>query len=187
MSSNINLLGSTSLFQLPLALVSVSLLLYTIYGAIYRLYLSPIAHIPGPRFAALSFWNEFYYDVILIGRYTWKIGEYHEKYGRHSSCRRSLEHELRDQGRSFASTRMKSISMTQNTTRSCTLVAAKEKAINGTGLYVILIRSCFQKTSYTAVAKFQGPRICRGEQILIRHDRSRPTPHAARGLESLFL
>lgn len=54
---------------------------YTIYGAIWRLYLSPIAHIPGPRFAALTFWNEFYYDVALGGKYTWKILEYHGRYG----------------------------------------------------------------------------------------------------------
>ena len=54
----------------------------TLYGAIWRLYLSPIAHIPGPRFAALTFWNEFYYDVWLGGKYTWKLLEYHEIYGR---------------------------------------------------------------------------------------------------------
>ena len=56
---------------------------YTVYGAIWRLYLSPIAHIPGPRFAALTFWNEFYYDVYLGGKYTWKLLEYHETYGMH--------------------------------------------------------------------------------------------------------
>ena len=39
---------------LPLALVALAL--YTIYGAIWRLYLSPIAHIPGPKLAALTRW-----------------------------------------------------------------------------------------------------------------------------------
>jgi hypothetical protein len=29
---------------------------YTVYGAVWRLYLSPIAHIPGPRLAALTLW-----------------------------------------------------------------------------------------------------------------------------------
>ena len=54
---------------------------YVLYLAISRLYLSPVASIPGPRLAALSFWYEFYYDVILRGRYTWKIAELHEQYG----------------------------------------------------------------------------------------------------------
>lgn len=59
----------------------VGLLAYTLYGVIWRLFLSPIAHIPGPRFAALTFWNEFYYDVTLGGKYTWKLLEYHQQYG----------------------------------------------------------------------------------------------------------
>ncbi len=54
---------------------------YTVYGAIWRLFMSPVAHVPGPRFAAMTFWNEFYYDVFLGGRYTWKLLEYHERYG----------------------------------------------------------------------------------------------------------
>ncbi|KAL8699808.1 MAG: hypothetical protein Q9201_005793 [Fulgogasparrea decipioides] len=52
-----------------------------VYGAIWRLYMSPIARFPGPRLAALTLWNEFYYDVVLGGQYTWKIAEYHAKYG----------------------------------------------------------------------------------------------------------
>ena len=56
--------------------------LYTIYGVVYRLYLSPIAAFPGPKFAALTFWNEFYYDVYLGGKYTWKIKDYHLRHGK---------------------------------------------------------------------------------------------------------
>ena len=65
-------------------LIVVSLLfvfLYVLYGAIWRVHLSPIAHIPGPRLAALTFWNEAYYDIALGGKYTWKIAEYHKAYG----------------------------------------------------------------------------------------------------------
>lgn len=64
--------------------VAVSLLfifLYIVYGAIWRLCFSPIAHIPGPRLAALTFWNETYYDIVLGGKYTWKIADYHKAYG----------------------------------------------------------------------------------------------------------
>ncbi|KAL9614969.1 MAG: hypothetical protein Q9167_000611 [Letrouitia subvulpina] len=54
---------------------------YLLYGVLYRLYLSPIAAIPGPKLAALTFWYEFFYDVVLYGRYGWKISELHEQYG----------------------------------------------------------------------------------------------------------
>ena len=65
-----------------LILYALTLLIcYTLYGAIKRLYLSPISHVPGPKLAVLSFWYEFYYDVILKGRYTWKIAELHKQYG----------------------------------------------------------------------------------------------------------
>ncbi|GME40911.1 Cytochrome P450 [Neofusicoccum parvum] len=64
-----------------LVLAAGLLLAYLFYGAVYRLYLSPIAHFPGPRLAALTFWYEFYYDVVCAGKYTWRIVEMHEKYG----------------------------------------------------------------------------------------------------------
>ncbi|KAL8744997.1 MAG: hypothetical protein Q9184_007929, partial [Pyrenodesmia sp. 2 TL-2023] len=74
--------GQGGLYVKLLVTVSLSFVfLYIIYGAIWRLYLSPIAHIPGPRLAALTFWNETYYDIFLGGKYTWKIAEYHRSYG----------------------------------------------------------------------------------------------------------
>ena len=80
-------------------IVVLGLVLYGVYGAIYRLYLSPIAHVPGPWLARLTFWNEFYYDVVLGGRYTFKISDYHEKYGLHSlDCHRWLPAESDAQG-----------------------------------------------------------------------------------------
>ncbi|KAI4191380.1 MAG: hypothetical protein L6R41_000167 [Letrouitia leprolyta] len=66
---------------LTIAGAAIGIILYGVYGAVWRLYLSPIAAFPGPRFAALTFWNEFYYDVWLGGKYTWKIADYHRKYG----------------------------------------------------------------------------------------------------------
>ncbi|KAG6297617.1 hypothetical protein E4U46_005759 [Claviceps purpurea] len=56
-------------------------ILYAIVVAVQRLYLSPIAHIPGPRLAALTQYYEFYYDIILGGKYTFKILELHKQYG----------------------------------------------------------------------------------------------------------
>lgn len=55
--------------------------LYTLYGVIYRLYLSPVAKFPGRKLAALSFWYEFYYDVVKRGEYGWQIQKMHEEYG----------------------------------------------------------------------------------------------------------
>jgi hypothetical protein len=56
--------------------------LYLVHSALHRLFYTPISHVPGPRLAALTFWYEFYYDVIKDGRYSWKIKELHEQYGR---------------------------------------------------------------------------------------------------------
>ncbi|KAF2113271.1 cytochrome P450 [Lophiotrema nucula] len=62
-------------------LIGVFTCLYFILGAIYRLYLCPVAHVPGPRLAALSFWYELYYDVVRKGRYGFRIQELHKQYG----------------------------------------------------------------------------------------------------------
>jgi hypothetical protein len=40
-----------------------------------------VAGFPGPKLAGLTFWYEFYYDVIKQGQYTFKIKELHQKYG----------------------------------------------------------------------------------------------------------
>ena len=47
-------------------LLVLFVILYTLYVVVSTLYLSPIAHIPGPKLAALSFWYEFYYDVYFV-------------------------------------------------------------------------------------------------------------------------
>lgn len=69
-----------------LTLVVVLIVLCVLYGAVSRLYLSPIAKFPGPRLAALTFWYEFYYDVIKRGRYTWQLEKLHEQYGQFLPC-----------------------------------------------------------------------------------------------------
>lgn len=59
----------------------VLLFLYIVAGAIQRLYFSPLSHIPGPKLAALTWWYEFYYDVVQKGRFVFKIEELHKQYG----------------------------------------------------------------------------------------------------------
>ncbi|KFZ04126.1 hypothetical protein V502_10388, partial [Pseudogymnoascus sp. VKM F-4520 (FW-2644)] len=70
-------LGNHAVISLVLGFVT----LYTIYGAIYRLFLSPLSKFPGPKIAALTSWYELYYDLILGGKYTFKLIELHKKYG----------------------------------------------------------------------------------------------------------
>jgi hypothetical protein len=54
---------------------------YLAYLCVSRLLFSPLARFPGPKLAALSNWYEFYYDVILQGRFTAHIQELHRRYG----------------------------------------------------------------------------------------------------------
>jgi len=57
-------------------------LLFTFIGAIRRLYFHPLAHIPGPKLAALTWWYEFYFDGVRQGNYVFKIQKLHKQYGR---------------------------------------------------------------------------------------------------------
>jgi len=64
--------------------IAASILLFIAYlvgVALYRLYLSPLAHFPGPKLAALTQWYEFYYDVVLSGKYVFQIQKMHKQYG----------------------------------------------------------------------------------------------------------
>ena len=55
--------------------------LYLVILVVYRLYLSPIAKIPGPKLAAATYLYEGYYDVMKRGKYTFKIRDLHAQYG----------------------------------------------------------------------------------------------------------
>lgn len=69
-----------TLFQIVETTV-VLLLLLTVAEATCRLYFHPLAHIPGPKLAALTWWYEFYFDVVQQGRYVFKIQQLHKQYG----------------------------------------------------------------------------------------------------------
>lgn len=74
------LLQNTSGTQMFLG-ASALLLLYGFLVGIYRVYFSPLSHIPGPKIAAFTWWYEAYYDVIKRGQYVDIIKKMHEKYG----------------------------------------------------------------------------------------------------------
>ncbi|KAL4756646.1 cytochrome P450 [Aspergillus foveolatus] len=65
----------------PYAVAGAAVSVYIASIVIYRLYLSPIAHFPGPRLAALTVMYEFYWEAIRHGQFTFHIGELHKKYG----------------------------------------------------------------------------------------------------------
>jgi hypothetical protein len=69
---------------LEVKLISGALFLYllTYVADIFMsVFFGPLSKFPGPKLAAVTSWYEFYYDVILKGRYTFKIKEMHQKYG----------------------------------------------------------------------------------------------------------
>lgn len=61
--------------------VFFGLVTWTVYGVIWRLYLSPVAKFPGPKLAAVTFWYEFYFDIVKHGSYVYEIERMHEEYG----------------------------------------------------------------------------------------------------------
>lgn len=65
----------------------LGLLTWALYGAIWRLYFSPIAKFPGPKLAALTFWYEFYFDSFEYGSYIYEIERMHRIYGEFASMR----------------------------------------------------------------------------------------------------
>ncbi|KAK2765686.1 cytochrome p450 [Colletotrichum kahawae] len=57
------------------------IILYWVCVAIYRLYLSPLAKVPGPKIAALTSWYAAYHDIWRGGQYVWIVEEMHRQYG----------------------------------------------------------------------------------------------------------
>ena len=70
-----------SLSTLPVLLVA--LVVYVAVVSIWRVYLSPLAKIPGPKLAALTGWYETYLDLVKDqgGRFIFEYQRWHEKYG----------------------------------------------------------------------------------------------------------
>ncbi|KAI1389790.1 cytochrome P450 [Hypoxylon trugodes] len=62
-------------------LVAIVIACYVLGLGVYRLYLSPLAKIPGPKIAALTTWYNAYYDLWKKGQYVWVVEDMHRKYG----------------------------------------------------------------------------------------------------------
>lgn len=71
---------------LPLTWRAINYSVATLAGVlalgIYRVFLHPLGHVPGPKLAAATSLYEFYYDGWLGGKYYWEILELHQQYGK---------------------------------------------------------------------------------------------------------
>ncbi|KAK6380416.1 hypothetical protein LTS17_005606 [Exophiala oligosperma] len=65
-----------------LVAIVLALILRALHLTVQRCFFHPLAKIPGPRLAAISYLYEFYYDAWLGGKYCFHIEDLHEKYGR---------------------------------------------------------------------------------------------------------
>ncbi|PTB66041.1 cytochrome P450 [Trichoderma citrinoviride] len=81
LSAIVDRLASQPLATTVLWATVLYFIVYNVYLTIYRLWFSPLAKFPGPKFAAASFWYEFYYDYWLDGKYLFEIEKMHKKYG----------------------------------------------------------------------------------------------------------
>ncbi|KAE8336391.1 hypothetical protein BDV24DRAFT_168322 [Aspergillus arachidicola] len=63
-----------------LLLLSLALTVFTSLLA-YRVYFHPLAHIPGPPLAKVTYLYEWYYDLYQSGQFTFQIKDLHHKYG----------------------------------------------------------------------------------------------------------
>lgn len=75
-------MSSTIIVSLVAALIA-----WLVYKAIYNLYFHPLAKIPGPWWASISYLAEIYYDLIAGGLYFKQIVGMHEQYGKHDRNR----------------------------------------------------------------------------------------------------
>lgn len=64
-----------SLLLLSLALLALISLLA------YRIYFHPLAHIPGPPLAKVTYLYEWYYDLYQNGQFSFQLKALHRRYG----------------------------------------------------------------------------------------------------------
>lgn len=75
--------SDTSLVSLIVTFSVASIVIFTTILAVWRLYLSPLAKIPGPKLAALTQWYETYFEIVKGdgGQFLFECRKWHEKYG----------------------------------------------------------------------------------------------------------
>lgn len=78
-----------NLLPAPLILVATAVFAVAIIQFIgisfYRLYFHPLANVPGPLLAKITYLYSFYYNFLCGGRLYLKIEELHKKHGKKDS------------------------------------------------------------------------------------------------------
>ncbi|KAL4862829.1 hypothetical protein BDV12DRAFT_38719 [Aspergillus spectabilis] len=64
-----------------LAVIGIGLAVYYTLLIVYRLYLHPLSHIPGPKLAAITHGYEFYHNIVRGGLFVWEVRRLHQIYG----------------------------------------------------------------------------------------------------------
>ena len=79
----LKILDQFSYYALLPAVSLASITLYGIVLAVWRLYFSPLAQIPGPKLAACTQWYETYLEIVKGGggQFLFEYRKWHEKYG----------------------------------------------------------------------------------------------------------
>jgi hypothetical protein len=77
--------GPLASIALP-AIITCILVSWFVGLAVDRLWLNPLARIPGPRLAALTSLYEFHFECLLAGKYIFEIERMHQHYGRLFLC-----------------------------------------------------------------------------------------------------
>lgn len=76
--------GSIGDFDVGIATLLL-LALFLLARSVYRLYLHPLANVPGPKLAALTSWHEGWYDCFQGGggQHAFRMREMHDLYGKY--------------------------------------------------------------------------------------------------------
>jgi len=103
------------------AIVVIAIILWPTLIVTYRLFLHPLAKIPGPRLAAATWLYEMYFDLYLGGKFVFELKRLHEVYGASLGNAESPTTVLTViEGPSFESLQTKFTSMIQSFTMSST-------------------------------------------------------------------
>lgn len=68
------------MFTTSATILAIAFVTYKVFRGFYRLFLHPLAHVPGPKLAALSRSYEFYYAIVLGGRWEEQVCNIHKTY-----------------------------------------------------------------------------------------------------------
>jgi hypothetical protein len=97
---------------------------------LYNVFSNPLRKIPGPWMAAMTPLPDFWHDAVRKGKYIWEIQKMHKKYGpwicNSKTIYRTRGTNKIGQAPSYASTQMKSTSMTLHTIITSMLVELTE-------------------------------------------------------------